>query len=145
MERYKLRPRLFMPSGLIMCWARCWCGVRVPICVCGAGTVRRRGCARAAALAALQGTHIGDDRPTVLNGNLGGIAGHCAPPICDHVKEVAYRRIDQPLISKRCRCAITAANDHAISRTRQSVADRAVDLIALLPALHHLFGNWKWK
>src|SRR5690349_20820403 len=108
-------------------------------------TSRNRRCERLFRLGRLQGADVSDDGPTILHRNLWRVRRHRAPTIRDHVEEVAHRRLSQTIVVKRSRLAITAAHDHAVAVTAQTVTGAAKDLKALAAALHSLFRDRKRK
>ena len=87
--------------------------------------------------AELQRADVGDDRPAILRPDLGGVVGHRAEAVRDHVEEVSDRRLAQPVLVKRRRPPIAALHDHAVALAGAAVARRAEDVEALLSARHH--------
>ncbi len=99
-------------------------------------------------LAPLERPDIGDDGPPVVNGNLRAVGRHVADAVGDGVEEVPVlpganeigvergRRRPRPLLE-----LIGTLSDHTVAVARQTMAWRAVDLVALPASFEQRHGH----
>src|SRR5215831_9517029 len=88
-----------------------------------------------AVAAQLQHTNVSSDAPPIAYVHTIRIAIHAAKAVGHHAKEVADRHLSQPIRVKRRRMRESALNDHAIAAAGIIVAGRAINVVALAPAL----------
>src|ERR1700752_4586470 len=96
-------------------------------------------------LTELQCANVGDDGPTILNGNLCCVARHAAPAVGDRVEEVTNGRLAQAIVVERSSAAETPAHDHAVAISGQTMTNATENLVTLFSPNHSLFGDWKWE
>src|SRR5438067_5459325 len=97
-------------------------------------------------LAHLQHTQVSRDCPTVRRRNLRLVVRHCAPAVGDHVVVVSYGSSHDSRIANQIRgLGVAALHDHSIAIANPGMARRAVDVVALLPALKNALCNRERK
>src|SRR6185295_644253 len=106
-------------------------------------TARTGRCLRRLRLRHLQRADVSDNGPAILHRNLRGVRRHRAPTVGDRVEEMADGRLTQTIFVEVRRATKTAAHDHAVAVSSQTMTDAAKDIVAFAPALHCLFGNRK--
>src|SRR5258705_5442938 len=87
------------------------------------------------ALAQMQCADVSDNPLAIRRLYLRRVIRHVAEPVGDHVKEIADRGIPQPFIVIGRRLAEPALWNHSASITERPVANRAIDIEALLPTI----------
>src|SRR5688572_19160403 len=95
----------------------------------------------AGVLRALQSPHVEDDRPAVVDGDLGRVAHHGVEAVRDRVEQLAVRHghhaglgIDQVAGQPGAAQRLHALGDGAGAAAVVAVAGRAVDVVALVAA-----------
>src|SRR5437016_828919 len=86
-------------------------------------------------LAQLQRADVGDDRPAILARDAIAVRVHHAIAFGDDIVEVPVGGRAQPVEVERRRMRKAAARDDAVTIAERAVAGRAVDVVALAPAL----------
>jgi hypothetical protein len=93
-------------------------------------------------LAILQRPNVSDDRPSIARRNLSPVVRHHPEAVGDDVIEVADVGLPQPVDVVRRRLTGEAAlNHHAVAATGFVVTRAAVNVVALLPAVHERVVN----
>src|SRR6266705_1147280 len=85
------------------------------------------------ALAQLQCADVSDNPPAIRRLDLPRVVGHVAKSVGDHIKKVTERGMPQAIIMRGRRLAEPALRNHPTSITEWPVANRAIDIEALLP------------
>ena len=110
-----------------------------------AGRWRWTGSRRGVLLADLQGADVGDDGPTILHRDLGGVRRHRSPTVRNRVEEMSYRCLSQAIIVERRGAAETTAHDHAVAVSGHAVARGAEDVVTLAATFYDFLCNRQRK
>ncbi len=73
--------------------------------------------------------------------DLCGVAVHFSPAVRDHVEEMSDGRVSQPVVMICRRFRKSASDDHPVAVTERAVANDAIDIKAVLPAVDQLFRH----